>query len=267
MTLVIRTTSIVAALRDAGCVFAEDEARLLIDAATHPEELNRMVDLRVAGLPLEHILGWVDFCGTRIAVDPGVFVPRRRTGFLVRQAALKARRSIVGRRAVVVDLCCGSGAIGAALNDILGGCELHAADIDPAAVACARRNLEPRGGTAYLGDLFDPLPRRLLGRVDVLLVNAPYVPTESISLMPPEARLHEPAVALDGGADGLDVHRRVALEAPGWLAPGGWLLIETSRQQSVETAALLSASGLMVDVVTDEDLDATLVVGAAPGQG
>jgi release factor glutamine methyltransferase len=166
-----------------------------------------------------------------------------------------------------VDLCCGSGAIGAALNDILGGCELHAADIDPAAVACARRNLEPRGGTAYLGDLFDPLPRRLLGRVDVLLVNAPYVPTESISLMPPEARLHEPAVALDGGADGLDVQRRVALGAPGWLAPGGWLLIETSRQQSVETAALLSASGLMVDVVTDEDLDATLVVGAASGQG
>ncbi|KQQ98295.1 SAM-dependent methyltransferase [Arthrobacter sp. Leaf145] len=264
MTLVIRTTSIVAALRDAGCVFAEDEARLLIDAATHPEELNRMVDLRVAGLPLEHILGWVDFCGTRIAVDPGVFVPRRRTGFLVRQAALKARRSIVGRRAVVVDLCCGSGAIGAALYDLLGGCELHAADIDPAAIACAQRNLGPRGGTAYLGDLFTPLPRRLLGRVDVLLVNAPYVPTGSISMMPPEARVHEPVTALDGGTDGLGVQRRVALGAPPWLSPGGLLLMETSRQQATATAGLLARSGLTVDVVTDPDLDATLVVGSPP---
>nr|WP_313955647.1 putative protein N(5)-glutamine methyltransferase [Paenarthrobacter nicotinovorans] len=251
-----RSRLIVAALRDAGCVFAEDEARLLIDAATHPDELDRMVALRVGGLPLEHILGWVDFCGTRMAVAPGVFVPRRRTEFLVRQAALTAKTG-----AVVVDLCCGSGAMGAALYDLLGGCELHAADIDPAAVACAQRNLGPRGGTAYLGDLFEPLPRRLLGRVDVLLVNAPYVPTDSISLMPPEARLHEPVGALDGGTDGLGVQGRVALGAPPWLTPGGLLLMETSRQQATATAGLLARAGLTVDVVTDPDLDATLVVG------
>ncbi|MFC8039747.1 putative protein N(5)-glutamine methyltransferase [Paenarthrobacter sp. NPDC057355] len=262
MALVSRSKSIVAALRDAGCVFAEDEARLLIEAAHHPDELSHMVDLRVGGLPLEHILGWVDFCGTRMAVGPGVFVPRRRTEFLVRQAALTTKPG-----AVVVDLCCGSGAIGAALYDLLGACELHAADIDPAAVACAQRNLGPRGGAAYLGDLFEPLPRRLLGRVDVLLVNAPYVPTRSISMMPPEARVHEPAAALDGGPDGLDVQRRVALGAPVWLSPGGLLLIETSRQQAGTTAGLLAQAGLTPEVVTDADLDATLVVGAAPGQG
>ena len=256
MALVSRSRLIVAALRNAGCVFAEDEARLLIDAAAHPDELDRMVALRVGGLPLEHILGWVDFCGTRMAVAPGVFVPRRRTEFLVRQAALTAKTG-----AVVVDLCCGSGAMGAALYDLLGGCELHAADIDPAAVACAQRNLGPRGGTAYLGDLFTPLPRRLLGRVDVLLVNAPYVPTDAISLMPPEARVHEPVAALDGGTDGLGVQRRVALGAPPWLSPGGLLLMETSRQQATATAGLLARSGLTVDVVTDPDLDATLVVG------
>lgn len=256
MALVSRSRLIVAALRNAGCVFAEDEARLLIDAARHPDELDRMVALRVGGLPLEHILGWVDFCGTRMAVAPGVFVPRRRTEFLVRQAALTAKTG-----AVVVDLCCGSGAMGAALYDLLGGCELHAADIDPAAVACAQRNLRPRGGTAYLGDLFTPLPRRLLGRVDVLLVNAPYVPTDAISLMPPEARVHEPVAALDGGTDGLGVQRRVALGAPPWLSPGGLLLMETSRQQATATAGLLARAGLAVDVVTDPDLDATLVVG------
>ncbi|MFJ4286162.1 putative protein N(5)-glutamine methyltransferase [Paenarthrobacter nicotinovorans] len=256
MALVSRSRLIVAALRDAGCVFAEDEARLLIGAAAHPDELDRMVALRVGGLPLEYILGWVDFCGTRMAVAPGVFVPRRRTEFLVRQAALTAKSG-----AVVVDLCCGSGAIGAALYDLLGGCELHAADIDPAAVACAQRNMGPRGGTAYLGDLFEPLPRRLLGRVDVLLVNAPYVPTGSISLMPPEARVHEPVGALDGGIDGLGVQRRVALGAPPWLSPGGLLLMETSRQQAAATAGLLARAGLTADVVTDPDLDATLVVG------
>jgi len=265
MALVIRSSSIVTALRNAGCVFAEDEARLLMDAAHHPDELNHMVDLRVAGLPLEHILGWADFCGTRMAVEPGVFVPRRRTEFLVRQAAQIALPLVDGRRAVVVDLCCGSGAIGAAVSDILGSCELHAADIDPAAVTCARRNVEARGGRVHRGDLFQALPRDLLGRVDVLLVNAPYVPTASIGLMPPEARLYEPAVALDGGADGLDVQRRVAGGAGEWLAPDGRLLVETSRQQAPETAALLTGAGLMARVLTDEDLDATLVIGARRG--
>src|SRR6266540_3292563 len=88
---------IVTRLRAAGCVFAEDEARLLVSAARTPAELQAMVDQRVAGLPLEHVLGWAEFCGLQIAVDPGVFVPRRRTEFLVRQAAALARP-----RAVVV---------------------------------------------------------------------------------------------------------------------------------------------------------------------
>src|SRR5450432_1469341 len=119
-------------LRAAGCVFAEDEARLLISAARTPADLAAMVDRRVAGLPLEHVLGWAEFCGLRIAVDPGVFVPRRRTEFLVHQATALTRPG-----SVVVDLCCGSGALGAAVAAAQGQIELHAADIDPAAVACA----------------------------------------------------------------------------------------------------------------------------------
>ena len=89
---------------------------------------------------------------------------------------------------------------------------VHAADLDAAAVACARRNLGPRG-TVHHGDLYEPLPRELAGRVDVLVANAPYVPTAEIALMPPEARLHEPRVALDGGPDGLDVARRIVADA------------------------------------------------------
>lgn len=256
-------SAIVHALRAAGCVFAEEEAALLTEAAGSAEELAALVRQRASGLPLEHLLGWVEFCGTRMAIEPGVFVPRLRTEFLVRQAA-RMMAEPRNPAAVVVDLCCGSGAIGAALSDVLSGCELYAADIDPAAVKCARRNIEPRGGQVFQGDLFEPLPRGLMGRVDVLLVNAPYVPTDAISMMPPEARLHEPLAALDGGADGLDVQRRVVRDSARWLVPGGLLLVETSAEQAPETFRIMARAGLLPEVARDAALDATLVTGVTP---
>ncbi len=200
---------IVTRLRASGSVFAEDETRLLMSAAPTPADLAAMVDRRIAGLPLEHVLGWAEFCGLRIVVVPGVFVPRRRTEFLVREAV-----ALISAGAVVVDLCCGSGAVGAAVAACCDQAELHAVDVDPTAIGCARRNLGSHH--VYEGDLYEPLPARLRGRVDVLIANAPYVPTGEIRLMPPEARLHEPMVALDGGADGLDVGRRVASYGDGW---------------------------------------------------
>jgi len=262
---------VITRLRVAGCVFAEDEARLLISAARTPADLAAMVDRRAAGLPLEHVLGWAEFCGPRIAVDPGVFVPRRRTEFLVRQAAALARpaprpggQSLARRRAVVVDLCCGSGAVGAALVAALDRVDLHAADIDPAAVRCARRNVAAAGGQVYEGDLYEPLAAALRGRVDVLVANAPYVPTEAVGLLPREARLHEPRVALDGGADGLDVLRRVIAAAPPWLAPGGYLLVETSERQAPQTVETVARTGLIPRVAGSDELDATVVIGARP---
>jgi release factor glutamine methyltransferase len=268
--------AIVTRLRAAGCVFAEDEARLLTAAAQSPADLAAMVDRRVSGFPLEHVLGWAEFCGHQIAVSDGVFVPRRRSEFLVRQAIAVAWASAASRTAdglpghprpykrseVIVDLCCGSGAVGVAVASALDGAELYAADIEPAAVACARRNAAPLGGQVYEGDLYDPLPTRLRGHVDVLVVNAPYVPTSEIPFMPPEARLHEPCIALDGGRDGVDVHRRVAAAAPGWLAPDGKLLIETSDRQAAATAAAMTASGLLARITRDDDLDATVVIGS-----
>ncbi|MFB7663230.1 putative protein N(5)-glutamine methyltransferase [Kitasatospora sp. NPDC056138] len=252
-------STIVTRLRAAGCVFAEDEARLIISTARTPAELAGMVDRRVTGLPLEHVLGWAEFCGLRVRVDPGVFVPRRRTEFLARQAA-----ALAGPGAVVVDLCCGSGAVGAALLSSLDGIELHASDIEPPAVRCARRNITAANARVYEGDLYDPLPDTLRGRVDVLIANAPYVPTDEIRFLPPEARDHEPLVTLDGGADGLDIQRRVAAEAVRWLAPGGHLLIETSERQVPRTAAACTAGGLTVRVAGCDDLDATVVIGTRP---
>ncbi|HUC27850.1 MAG TPA: putative protein N(5)-glutamine methyltransferase [Streptosporangiaceae bacterium] len=257
--------SIVGRLRAAGCVFAEDEADLLIAAAATLDQLEDMVQRRVSGLPLEHVVGWAEFCGLRIAVGPGVFVPRRRSEFLVGQAVAAARQSASpGGPWLVADLCCGSGAVGVAVAaglSALGRVELHAADIEPAAVQCARENVAGVGGTVYQGDLYDALPPGLAGRVAVLVVNAPYVPTSEIAMMPPEARLHEPFVALDGGPDGVMIHRRVAAAAPGWLASGGCLLIETSERQAPQTAAAMTAAGLTPMVSTDEEMDATVVIG------
>ncbi|MFG3507559.1 putative protein N(5)-glutamine methyltransferase [Streptomyces sp. NPDC047821] len=244
-------------LRAAGCVFAEDEARLLLSTAPAPGELDAMIERRAAGHPLEHVLGWAEFRGRRVAVDEGVFVPRRRTEFLVAQAA-----SLTPPGAVVVDLCCGSGALGVSLVADLDGAELYATDIDPAAVRCARRNVTAAGGRVFEGDLYQPLPAELRGRVDVLLANVPYVPTEEVELLPAEARVHEARVALDGGADGLDVLRRVAAGAPEWLAPGGSLLFETSEHQAATATAVVTAAGLTPRVVTCEDLYATVVVAA-----
>ncbi|KUJ65385.1 hypothetical protein ACZ90_49170 [Streptomyces albus subsp. albus] len=243
-------------MRAAGCVFAEDEARLLMETAATGPELVAMVNQRVDGLPLEHVLGWAEFCGLRISVDPGVFVPRRRTEFLVEQAVSLARPG-----AVVVDLCCGSGAVAAALAAALRPTELYASDVDPAAVRCARRNLAAAGGAVFRGDLFASLPEELRGRVEVLAANVPYVPTEDVGLLPPEAREHEPLVALDGGADGLDVLRRVTAEAPRWLAPGGHLLVETSERQAARAVGVLADGGLAPQVARCEERNATVVVG------
>ncbi len=246
-----------ARLRAAGCVFAEDEARILVEAASGPAELEALARRRVTGEPLEYIVGWVDFCGLRLDVAPGVFVPRQRTEFLVRCAAART-----GPGAVVVDLCCGNGAIGTAVAALAGGVELHAADIDPAAIACARRNMPP-GARAYVGDLFEPLPALLRGSVRTLTANVPYVPTSEIVLMPPEARLYELPATRDGGSDGLDMLRRVAAQAGRWLAPGGHLLVETSDQQAPKAATIMERGGLAAEVASSDDFYATVVIGRA----
>jgi release factor glutamine methyltransferase len=245
-------------------VFAEEEAELLLSAANTPAELDAMVARRVDGLPLEQIIGWAEFCGLRIAVDPGVFVPRRRSEFLVAQAVAAAGGSGSGPP-VILDLCCGTGCVGLAVAAALDGAELYGVDIDPTEVACARRNVAG-AGQVFEGDLYDPLPPSLRGRVTLLLANAPYVPSSELGFMPAEARLHEPTVALDGGADGVEIHRRVAAGAPSWLAPAGSLLIETSERQAPLTEHAVAAAGLDTHVVVSEEWATAVVVGrsAAP---
>lgn len=289
-------------------MFAEDEAALLIEAADSAEQLESLAVRRIAGFPLEHLLGWAEFRGLRVAVAPDVFVPRQRTGFLVEQAIALARQMIRSelhsaaaaslgtptttpadaaiaiqaeaatlrasestaamahsRPFIVLDMCCGSGALGMAFAIEAGAegiaVELTAADIEPAAVACARRNLAGLEARVFQGDLFAPVPAELAGRVRILLANTPYVPSAAIASMPPEARDHEPRVALDGGADGLDVLRRIAAVAGDWLAPGGHLLVEESAEQAASAAQVMRDHGLSARIAEDDELGATVVIG------
>ncbi|HEY5845812.1 MAG TPA: putative protein N(5)-glutamine methyltransferase [Microlunatus sp.] len=248
-----RPHRVVERLRAAGCVFAEEEATLLLAAADQSAELEALLQRRLSGVPLELVLGWVEFAGLRISLDPGVFVPRRRSELLVMEAVARSQAA-----AVVVDLCCGSGALGVAVANRRNDLRVYAADLDPTAVACARRNLA--ADRVFQGDLFDALPERLKGQVDVLVVNAPYVPSEAVALMPREARLHEPRQALDGGPDGLDLHRRLAAQASGWVSPAGAVIMEISRAQAPALRRIFETRGYSVVVIRHDELDATVAV-------
>jgi release factor glutamine methyltransferase len=241
-------------LRAAGCVFAEDEADVLRQAVSDEAGLARLVSRRALGEPLEQVVGWADFAGVRVTLLPGVFVPRVRSELLVEVAA-----GVVRPGDIVVDLCCGSGALGLALRQKVPGIELYAADLDPVAVECARVNLS--NTPVFEGDLFDALPGALRGRVTVLLANVPYVATRHIPLLPAEARDHEPPMALDGGPDGLDIFRSVVAGAGTWLADGGIVLSEVTAAQVGPATEAVKVAGLDVAVIDDDDLDARVVQG------
>ena len=255
---------LVSRLRAAGCVFAEDEAALLLDEArAHGATwLQEAVARRVAGVPLEQVVGWAAFAGLRLVVTPGAFVPRRRTELLARLAVEHAvgAGDDAGRPPAVLDLCCGVGPVAAVVERDVPGVEAWAADLDPGAAWAARANLR-HPERVVVGDLWAAVPEALRGRLDVVAANAPYVPTAAIGTMPPEAREHERRAALDGGADGHAVQARVAAGAPAWLRPGGVLLVETSEAGAEGTLRLLVAAGLTCGVERDDALDATVVVG------
>jgi release factor glutamine methyltransferase len=193
-----------------------------------------------------------------VALQPGVFVPRPRTEMLVREAA-----SLAMPGAVVADMCCGSGAVGVSLSALVEGIDLHAADLDPQAVSCARVNLEPVGASVHPGDLYGALPAELRGSIDLIVANAPYVPSDELEFLPRDARDHEPRSALDGGADGLDVHRRLAGPAREWLAPDGHLLVEVAPRQAAAVAELFLREGLSPRVSGSDELDVAVVFGSA----
>ncbi len=207
--------------------------------------IHELVDRRLGGEPLAWITGWVGFCGIRVQVDPHVFVPRPHTQALARRAA-----ELLPAAGVAVDLCTGSGAVARVLGSARPRATVVATDVDPAAIACARRN----GVDALLGDLDEPLPPSLRGRVDVITAVVPYVPTEELHLLPRDVLANEPRGSLDGGPGGTTVLVRAAEAARRWLGAGGYVLLELGGEQERELVPVLAQLGFVqIRVHRDED--------------
>lgn len=245
MSASVALPAVVARLRAAGCIAAEEEAHELLASATNAGGLEDSLTRREDGEPLAWIVGGLEFCGRWVRVARGVYVPRVQSEELARRAA-----RLLPERGRAADLCCGAGAIAAHLLAEVPTASVIGVDRDAAAVVCAARN----GVHAVVGDLDLPLGRAR--SFDVVTAVPPYVPTGELRLLPADVQRHEPRLALDGGADGLDVARRVVAAASRLLAPGGWLLIELGGHQDRELTPALAAAGFCeVETWSDEDGD------------
>jgi release factor glutamine methyltransferase len=209
--------------------------------------LDGLVERRLAGEPLAWITGRTVFCGRRLRVDPGVYVPRPHTELIARRAVERCPRD-----GVALDLCTGCGAVAATIAAERPCARVLATDLDERAVACARAN----GVDARAGDLFMPLPGGLEGGVDVVAAVAPYVPTDELRLLQRDTFAFESAAAYDGGPDGTDLLRRVVAGAAPLLRPGGALVLELGGDQDRRLGAELERGGFTgVSVLMDEDGD------------
>ncbi len=246
-SLPLSATGVIERLMAAGCVAAEEEAEELVAAARDGATLETSVSRREAGEPLAWITGTMRFCGRRVRVDPGVYVPRVQTEELAaRGAELMTAR---GRTSRAVDLCTGSGAVAVHLMASVPAASVVAVDSDLLAADCARHN----GVPAVVGYLGQPLARRAF---DVVTAVAPYVPTADLRFLPADVQRYEPRVALDGGDDGLELVRRVVVSAAALLRPGGWLLTEVGGEQDRGLAPTLEVCGFGAVVAwSDEDGD------------
>lgn len=260
--------TVVAHLRKAGCVFAEDEARILLqtaqvsssDRADRHATLVELLARRVAGEPLEQVVGWVDFAGLRIAVAPGVFVPRQRTTLLAKQSILAVKavkdagRDVkdAGGGARFLEAFCGVGAVATTLSRAIPGTQIHLGDHDETALNCARINVGPEAHSHLLNTLTG-LPQTLTGGFDAISAVPPYVPDSAAKFLPREALDHEAPTALFGGVDGLDLVRRLITQSRHWLAPGGVVLIELGSEQRHSAADFARALGFSTRSVLGDD--------------
>ena len=196
--------------------------------------LDAMLQRRAGGEPVQYILGSADFMGLRFSVDRSVLIPRQDTETLV-EAALIALRGYDAPSAL--DLCTGSGCIGLSIKSLAPHAAVTLSDISRDALEVARRNMRALGVEAELrhGDLFAAVGR---ARFDLIVSNPPYIPRGELAGLQREVR-YEPALALDGGPDGLDVYRRIAAEAPEHLNPGGSVYLEVGAGEAEAVLALL----------------------------
>jgi release factor glutamine methyltransferase len=245
-------------LAAAGFLSAREEAgELEARAGGDDRLLEELVERRLAGEPLAWIVGGAAFCGLRVRVDPGVYVPRPHTERL----ALRAAERLPGQ-GTAVDLCTGSGAVAAVLADRRPSATVLATDIDERAVACARAN----GVDARRGDLVAPLPKAFWGRVDVVTAVVPYVPTAALRSLQRDTFTHETTLAYDGGPDGTAILRRALAGSRAVLRPGGALLLELGGDQAGLLADDLDRLGFGgLSVLADDDGDVRAIEATLAG--
>ena len=254
---VLRAAGVESPERDAELLLAHvldvPLGNLVLVEEVSPEQRERydaLVARRATREPLQHLTGTAAFRHVELLVGPGVFVPRPETELLAGWA-IEAAAGI--EAPVVVDLCTGSGAIARAVADELPAADVHAVELDEGAYAWAERNLAGTGVDLRHGDFataFDDL----LGRVDVVVCNPPYIPLEAWESVAAEARDHDPHLALFSGDDGLDAIRVLAVRAAQLLGPGGVLGFEHADVQGEAAPAVLHAAGRWVEVADHRDL-------------
>jgi release factor glutamine methyltransferase len=240
-------------LTRAGCIAAPEELEELVLASDGDATLlDQFVERRCTGEPLAWITGSTVFCGMRVRVSPGVYVPRPHSELLAERSL-----ELLPADGRALDLCTGCGAIAAVLQARRPGAQVLATDLDPGAVACASAN----GVHAIKGDLFDGIDPAWHGSVDVVVGVLPYVPRDELEFLARDVLDHEPVLALDGGDAGLEVVRRAISDAPTWLRAGGALVLEIGGQQAGHLEHDLAASGLeLAELLRDEDGDVRALV-------
>jgi release factor glutamine methyltransferase len=224
--------AVVERLVAAGCVAADEEAAEFLAAAPDSPTLEAWLRRREQGEPSAWITNAVVFCGQSLHMAPGVYVPRIQSEELARRAA-----TLLPDHGGAVDLCTGAGAVAAHLIQQVPTASVIGVDIDVRAASCARRN----GVPTAVGDLAAPLRRHQV--FDVVTAVAPYVPTGELRLLPADVQRYEPRLALDGGADGLELVHRVIAVAGDLVRSGGWLLVEVGGDQDEALAPALAATG------------------------
>nr|WP_218877368.1 peptide chain release factor N(5)-glutamine methyltransferase [Nocardioides marinisabuli] len=234
-------------------VLGTDRGRLVLVDEVEPRAVtsyDALVARRASREPLQHLTGSAWFRHVELAVGPGVFVPRPETELL---AGWAVEQALALDEPVVVDLCTGSGAVAKAVAHEVPHAHVHAVELDPDAHAWAERNLAGTGVDLRLGDMATEL-EELVGTVDVVVCNPPYVPLEAWESVSPEARDHDPHLALFSGQDGLDALRVLERRAAVLLRPGGVLGAEHADVQGASAPEVLSRTGRWRDVRDHHDL-------------
>jgi release factor glutamine methyltransferase len=230
------------------------------------ERFLSLIARRAGGEPFPHLTGTIEFYGLRLEVRPGPFVPRPSSELTVERAVRRLRRR---KEPVVLDVCTGAGPIALAIADEVGQARVWGTDIDGDGLAQARRNakrLDVRNVTFRRGDMYGALSTRLRGAIDVITGHIPYVPMDELEDLPTEVRGYEPVFTLsDQSLDGLDLIRIAITQAPGWLRPGGWLLLEVSDDLPRKLERIMRKAGLeTMGVASDEDALSVIVEGRLP---